>query len=376
MNNSIFGALFDNRPVIAAAIFLTALTVFINVPAIAADKVTTESDKTKTNAVAAPAVDKAKTNAAAAPASGAVKPEKAKTVNKKGVPPAKDAGKNGDATAEDDDQADSVSARRAATKALREAAAEAKKQRDATDIEDLKKMGWISGPVKDKSELPPFKMVYIKGGCFEMGDWTGDGDDDEQPAHKVCVSNYYISETEVTQMLYEAVTGTIPSMYVGPDRPVTNIKPRNIRRFIKDLNKLTGRAYRLPTEAEWEYAARSGGKNERWAGTDNEDVLSDYAWFNENAEGGTRKVAQKKPNGLGLYDMTGNVMEWLEDYFDFEYYGRSPKRDPLNAEYTTWFVLRGGSFVDGPFTLRTTYRLGIEPMKTAFGANVGIRLAE
>lgn len=370
MNNSIFGALFDNRPVIAAAIFLAALTVFINVPAIAADKVKTET-------VAAPvAVDKTKTNAEAAPAPAAVKPEETKPADNKDLPPAKGAGEAGDAAAEGDNQTDPIAARRAAAKAAREAIAEAKKQQEAAAVEELKKKGWIVGPVKDKSELPPFKMVYIKGGCYEMGDWTGDGDDDERPVHKVCVSNYYLSETEVTQKLYEAVTGTIPSMFVWPDRPVTNIKPLNLRRFIVDLNKLTGRFYRLPTEAEWEYAARNGGKKERWAGTDSEENLSDYVWFNENAKGEPHNVAEKKPNGLGLYDMTGNVYEWLEDYFDFDYYERSPKRDPLNAEFTTWFVLRGGSYVDSAFTLRTTYRLGIEPMKTAFGSNIGIRLAE
>ncbi|OGQ56285.1 MAG: hypothetical protein A3J24_08610, partial [Deltaproteobacteria bacterium RIFCSPLOWO2_02_FULL_53_8] len=216
----------------------------------------------------------------------------------------------------------------------------------------------------------------IKGGCYEMGDWTGDGDDDEMPVHTVCVSNYYLAETEVTQKLWEAVTGFIPSSIKDPDMPVTNLKPYKVKKFIEQLNKLTGRFYRLPTEAEWEYAARSGGKKERWAGTDKEQDISEYAWFGENSDYITHKVKEKKPNGLGLYDMTGNVWEQVEDYFNFDYYANSSKRDPLNMEYSVWSTIRGGSAMDDQFTVRNTYRYGIEMMKSAYATNIGIRLAE
>lgn len=353
----IFGALFDKRLFIAAAIVLVALLAFTNATVIAADA--------------------AKPDVVAVPPAAQVKPVDAKPADKKDASPAKDTGKDANAAASaDDEDENTLLSRREAAKAVNEAISEARKAETAKHVEELKKQGWIVGPVKDKSELPLFKMVYVKGGCFEMGDWTGDGEEDERPLHTVCVSNYYIAETEVTQKLWDAVAGTVPSIYVDPDKPVTNIKPRKLRKFINDLNKLTGKFYRLPTEAEWEYAARNGGKKERWAGSDNEDELSDYVWFSENATNLPQKVKQKKPNGLGLYDMTGNVWEWVEDYFDFEYYGRSSRRDPLNAEYTTWYTIRGGSYTDNPYSLRTTYRFGIEPMKTAIAANIGLRLAE
>lgn len=361
MSNSIVGALFDKRLTIIAAIFLAVAMVFTAAPASAADN--------------------AQPDVVVAPANGQAKPEGAKPADKKDALPVKGAGNDADAAKAAKDDAEAAArlkraAEREAADAAREEAFEAQRQETARKIEELKKQGWVVGPVKDKSELPPIKMVFIKGGCFEMGDWTGDGDEDERPAHKTCVSNFYLAETEVTQKLYEAVTGIIPSSFVDPDKPVTNLKHYKLKHFFTELNKLTGRFYRLPTEAEWEYAARNGGKNVRWAGTDNENDLSDYAWFGDNSMGVSQKVKQKKPNELGLYDMSGNVWERMEDYFDFEYYGRSPKRDPLNAEYTTWFAIRGGSYGDSPFLLRTTYRLGIELMKTAFAPDIGIRLAE
>ncbi|MBI5561528.1 MAG: SUMF1/EgtB/PvdO family nonheme iron enzyme [Deltaproteobacteria bacterium] len=243
---------------------------------------------------------------------------------------------------------------------------------------ELVKLDWLKGPVKDKSELPSFKMIYVKGKCFDMGDWTGDGDDDERPVHKVCLSNYYIGETEVTQKLFAAVLGFIPNeaKFLGPDNPVGSVTAPMARGFIKRLNELTKGYYRLPTEAEWEFAARGGGKTERWAGVDNEDTLADYAWFSENSDGTLHPVKQKKPNGYGIYDMTGNVWELTEDYFDFDYYQRSSQRDPLNMEYTTWNSMRGGSIADEPFWMRATYRYGIEMHKASASANVGFRLAE
>ncbi len=224
---------------------------------------------------------------------------------------------------------------------------------------------------KTKDELPPFKMVLVKGGCFEMGDFSGEGDDDERPVHEVCVSSFYISETEVTHELFEKVTGYKTG---DPKMPITKLNQKYIKEFLKRLNELTKGGYRLPSEAEWEYAAREGGKKIRWAGTDDEGSLGDYAWFDFNSEFNLQHVRQKKPNALGLYDMSGNAAELCDDYFDFEYYKRSPKRDPLNDRHSAWRVVRGGSSVYDSNRLRTAFRYAYDP-KLTFGV-VGFRLAQ
>jgi len=351
MDNGILETIYCKRQALVTAIFLTVLTVFATVPAMAAETAG------QTNAQAAPAAAKAdpavKQEAPALPETGK---------DAAGSKTADDAAKVQKGADAGDEEGDAPSA--------------GEERKIPLTPEELIRLGWIPARVKDKSELPPFKMIYIKGGCFEMGDWTGEGDEDERPAHTVCVSNYYLSDTEVTQNLWLAVMGNAPSIYLDPEKPVTNISPRRLKQFIKRLNKLTGGFYRLPTEAEWEYAARDGGKKMRWAGTDNEDDLPDYAWFADNYEGMPQKVKQKKPNGLGLYDMSGNVWEYMEDFFDFNYYERSSKRDPLNMMYTTWFSMRGGSIMDNSNVLRNTYRLGIEPMRAASISNLGIRLAQ
>ena len=135
-----------------------------------------------------------------------------------------------------------------------------------------------------------------------------------------------------------------------------------------------GRRYRLPTEAEWEYAARSGAKDDIWSGTSNEGELGDYAWFIDNTDKMIMASKTKRPNALGLYDMSGNVWEWVEDYFDFEYYQASPRKDPYGPDYSLFKVVRGGSFFDPPNKLRTSYRYGLEPVSKAI--SVGFRLAE
>ncbi|MBI5971027.1 MAG: SUMF1/EgtB/PvdO family nonheme iron enzyme [Deltaproteobacteria bacterium] len=228
--------------------------------------------------------------------------------------------------------------------------------------------------VKNKSELPLFKMVLIKGGCFEMGDFAGEGDEDERPVHEVCVSSFLMSETEVTQELFEKVMGFSVSSVKAPTLPVTQFRPKDVVAFLKRLNELTKGGYRLPSEAEWEYAARDGGKKMRWAGTDNEDALGDYAWFDFNSEASYHLVKQKKPNAFGLYDMSGNVAELCEDYLDFEYYKRSPKRDPLNERPSPWRVVRGGSLEYDSNRVRTTFRYAYDP-KLRF-ATIGLRLAQ
>lgn len=224
-----------------------------------------------------------------------------------------------------------------------------------------------------RKKLPPIRMVFVKGGCFQMGDVTGEGDEDERPAHEVCLSDYYIGETVVTQGLYYTVMD-ISDPPTDPDKPVTFVNYVDALRFIKTLKEVTKGFYRLPTEAEWEYAARSRGQKEIWPGVNNEAELGDYAWFADNSNNEVHKVRQKKPNGLKLYDMAGNVWEWTEDNFDFDFYKRSSKRDPFNATSSQWRTVRGGSIVDNAYKIRTTYRYAIEPGRKL--GNLGFRLAE
>ena len=225
-----------------------------------------------------------------------------------------------------------------------------------------------------RKNLPPIKMIYVEGGCYKMGDFTGKGDDDERPAHKVCVSDFYIGETEVTNGLWEAVMGFPFKPNLDPKMPLTDITWAWANRFIDNLNKLTDGFYRLPTEAEWEYAARDRGKDMKWAGTNNEDDLVDYGWFLYNSDGKPHYGRLKRPNALGIYDMSGNVWEWVEDNFDFDYYKNSPVQDPYGPDFSLWRTIRGGSYVEEPNKLRTTYRNAMEENLAA--PNIGFRLAE
>src|SRR3989338_7511012 len=150
-------------------------------------------------------------------------------------------------------------------------------------------------------------MVFVKGGCFQMGDSFGDGYAGERPVHEVCVNDFYIGENEVTQGEWKALMDENPSVNkLGDNYPVDSVDWEDVQEFIKRLNAKSGKRYRLPTEAEWEYAARSGGRKDKFAGTSNESELGEYAWYYGNADNETHPVKQKKPNAIGVYDMSGN----------------------------------------------------------------------
>ncbi len=225
-----------------------------------------------------------------------------------------------------------------------------------------------------KKNMPPIKMIYVKGGCFQMGDFTGKGDDDEVPVHEVCLTDYYIGEIEVTNSLWEHVMGWSFAEDLDPKMPLSNISWSWANTFIANLNKLVDGFYRLPTEAEWEYAARERGKNIQWAGTNNDEYIGDYGWFSYNSDGKVHYGKQKKPNALGIYDMTGNVWEWVEDNFDFDYYKEGDQDDPYGPDFSNWRTVRGGSIYEGPHKVRTTYRYGQEP--NLRNKVTGFRLAE
>lgn len=217
-------------------------------------------------------------------------------------------------------------------------------------------------------------MVFIKGGCFEMGDVFGDGDPDEKPLHQVCVADYYIGRYEVTQGEWSKIMGDNPSFHIKcDDCPVENVSYKAVQEFIRRLNRRSGGKYRLPTEAEWEYAARSGGKKEKWAGMNSENELDDYAWSRGNSDGKTHPVGQKRANGLGIYDMCGNVQEWVSDYYDTEYYRTSLKDNPKGATGGQYRVSRGGSMLNKAWGIRTSIRYRFT--QDDLGREFGFRLA-
>ena len=220
------------------------------------------------------------------------------------------------------------------------------------------------------------EMVLVKGGCFEMGDIFGDGGSDEKPVHNVCVDDFYLGEHEVTQKEWKDIMGNNPSRFknCGDDCPVEFVSWRDVQGFIKKLNRKSGMQYRLPTEAEWEYAARSKGKREKWPGSSNESELGDYAWYESNSGGKTSPVKQKLPNELGLYDMSGNVWEWIADWHRGDYYRERPATDnPKGPPSGKYRVLRGGSWNNVPWDIRSAYRAWNSPGRR--NNNEGFRLA-
>jgi formylglycine-generating enzyme required for sulfatase activity len=193
------------------------------------------------------------------------------------------------------------------------------------------------------------EFVLIPAGSFEMGCSEGDGDceEDEKPRHSVTISqSFYMGKYEVTQGQWKAVMGTNPSYFknCGDNCPVEQVSWEDAQEYIKKLcekENMEPCKYRLPTEAEWEYSARAGSKTKYYWG---ESISDAYLWYDGNSGGTTHPVGQKKPNAWGLYDMSGNVWEWNEDWYDSGYYGKSPSSDPKGAESGSNRVQRGGSW--------------------------------
>ncbi len=185
-----------------------------------------------------------------------------------------------------------------------------------------------------------FDIVFVKGGTFQMGSEENDAYDSEKPVHEVTLSDYYIGKYPVTQELFSSVMDKNPSYFKGDKLPVERVSWNVANEFINKLNKETGKNYRLPTEAEWEFAARGGNKsgNFKYAGTDN---LEEVGWYSQNSKDKTHPVGEKSPNELGICDMSGNVWEWCNDRFG-GYDGR-PQTNPQCPETGSYRVTRGGS---------------------------------
>ena len=195
-----------------------------------------------------------------------------------------------------------------------------------------------------------------------MGSPDSDDDayDNAHPQHRVKIAKpFYLGVTEVTQEQYERVMGENPSEFKDePQCPVERVSWEDAEKFCERLSEKEGKTYRLPTEAEWEYACRAGSTT-KWCFGDSESQLGDYAWYDDNSDSTTHPVGQKKPNGWGLYDMHGNVYEWCGDWYDE--YSDSPSTDPTGPSSGSFRVLRGGSWIDTAGDCRSAGRYRDSP---------------
>ena len=225
------------------------------------------------------------------------------------------------------------------------------------------------------------EMVFVDGGEFMMGctpeQWN-DCEENEKPAHQVRVSSFEIGRTEVTQAQWQAVMEGYQPYWDGDDLPVVSAcwggpdcpKESSVEEFIRRLNEMTGKNYRLPTEAEWEYAARGGNRSKgyKYSGS---DTVDEVAWHNGNSGGITHEACAKKPNELGLCDMSGNVSEWVQDWYGT--YSGAVQTDPAGPQSGAYRVLRDSDWINGTKTMRVSFRHHNAPeIRTR---SIGFRLA-
>jgi formylglycine-generating enzyme required for sulfatase activity len=217
------------------------------------------------------------------------------------------------------------------------------------------------------------QFVLIQPGSFQMG--SGIGDADERPVHEVALAAaYYLQKTEVTQLQWKTIVGSNPSFFAncGDTCPVERVSWNDVQQFLAALNAANpGANYRLPTEAEWEYAARAGTTGD-YGGTGQAD---DMGWYSGNSGSKTQFVGLKQPNAWGLYDMHGNAWEWVQDWYSAGYYGVSPGTDPPGPVGGTARVLRGGGVDQVVASARSTNRSSASPSSSGFAIYYGFRLA-
>ena len=218
-----------------------------------------------------------------------------------------------------------------------------------------------------------FDMVEVRGGTFRMGatsEQGGDAESYEKPVHSVELSSYYIGKTEVTQELWQAVMGCNPSKFIGDNMPVVGVSWYDCQEFIRKLNSLTCQNFRLPTEAEWEFACR-GGNNSRGYKYSGSNYIDNVAWYTDNSGDKTHLVATKSPNELGIYDMTGNVWEWCSDWYGD--YSSGAQINPKGPYDGVDRVFRGGCCINDASVCRSSRRCGFPP--DFHFDEVGLRLA-
>jgi formylglycine-generating enzyme required for sulfatase activity len=216
------------------------------------------------------------------------------------------------------------------------------------------------------------EFVLIQPGSYWMGGVDGNGN--EKPRHFVTISApFYLGKYQVTQAQWEAVMGSNPSHSKEGGNPVECVSWNDIQEYIRRLNEgADGGIYRLPTEAEWEYACRANTSGRYYFG-DEPDSVGDYAWYGKNSKGKTHPVGQKKPNSWGVYDMHGNVWEWVQDWYAKDHYEKSPESDPVGPSSGVTRVLRGGSWHGRIRGLRSSCRNWARPDYQ--NSDIGFRLA-
>ncbi len=225
-------------------------------------------------------------------------------------------------------------------------------QKGPATLEPIK----LSEEDQKMADQAPDGMVFIKGGCYYMG--NDNAQVDEQPEHEVCVRDFYLDKYEVTQARWEKVMEYNPAKFVGPDFPVEQVSYFDIKEFIA---KTEGQC-RLPTEAEWEYAVRGRSETRYYWG----NLMDDrFAWFEDNSDKQTHPVGQKTPNRYGLYDMAGNVWEWVDDWYapHLSAWTRDNPSGPEKGEYK---VIRGGSFISSAGALRSSNRTWLNPKNRVY----------
>jgi len=240
-----------------------------------------------------------------------------------------------------------------------------------------------------------FEMVYVKGGTFMMGateEQESDAENVEKPAHQVTLSDYYIGKFLVTQGVWKAVMGSNPSTsQKGDNYPVESISWNSIQTFLTKLSQQTGRKYTLPTEAQWEYAARGGSGGDKfvyaWCGGgvvafsgtlareatkySGSNNIDEVAWYVGNSGGTTHPVGMKKPNALGIYDMSGNVLEWCSDWFGS--YSSRAQTNPTGPSSGSLRIVRGSGYGNNAIHCRVSSRGKANPAGVCYG-DVGFRV--
>jgi len=256
---------------------------------------------------------------------------------------------------------------------------------DAPSPETLRR---LKDPKESLNATPPtnpaqiiiagIEMVFVKGGEFMMGD--DNGYDWEKPAHEVFVSDFYIGKYLLTQKQWAQLMGSNPSYFKRDENcPIESVSWDDAQEFLEKLNQKTGKTFRFPTEAEWEYAAGGGASvvRTKWAGTSNGSELGDFAWYRENSDGKTHPVGTKKPNNLGVYDMSGNVWEWCNDWYGDKYYDECKSKgtveNPLGPKSGSYRVIRGGGWSGNAQSCRSAYRDSNTPDRRY--NSLGFRLA-
>lgn len=233
--------------------------------------------------------------------------------------------------------------------------------------------GVISAAAQEVTVLPEIEMVDVAGGSFIMGLDEGEAEHSyETPRHRVTLSDFRIGKFEVTQRLWVAVTGDNPASVSGDDLPVESVSWNDVQTFIEKFNRLTGKKYRLPTEAEWEYAAKGGDKSAGYTYIGGNDPATE-TWNFNNSGNRPHEVGQLTPNELGIYDMGGNVQEWVQDWYG--HYPAKAQQNPRGAKKSDiGKIIRGGSYADLPEYNRPGCRFVSNPNFKS--PSIGFRLAE